>query len=69
MSSHRASAHESRGKTTVTDKFWAVGNKISFTGSPEVGRAIQVAAAETVKRVTLELGGTSPQVGIDPLFG
>jgi acyl-CoA reductase-like NAD-dependent aldehyde dehydrogenase len=37
-------------------------DKISFTGSPEVGRAIQVAAAETFKRVTLELGGKSPQI-------
>ncbi|WP_028932677.1 phenylacetaldehyde dehydrogenase StyD [Pseudonocardia spinosispora] len=37
-------------------------DKISFTGSPEVGRAIQIAAAETFKRVTLELGGKSPQI-------
>ncbi|HEX4246738.1 MAG TPA: aldehyde dehydrogenase family protein [Pseudonocardia sp.] len=37
-------------------------DKISFTGSPEVGRAIQVAAAQTFKRVTLELGGKSPQI-------
>ncbi|CAD5109376.1 aldehyde dehydrogenase family protein [Zestomonas carbonaria] len=31
--------------------------KISFTGSSRVGKLIQVAAAETCKRVTLELGG------------
>jgi betaine-aldehyde dehydrogenase len=37
-------------------------DKISFTGSPEVGRAIQIAAAPTFKRVTLELGGKSPQI-------
>ncbi|MEJ8282226.1 phenylacetaldehyde dehydrogenase StyD [Pseudonocardia spirodelae] len=37
-------------------------DKISFTGSPEVGRTIQVTAAETFKRVTLELGGKSPQI-------
>jgi len=37
-------------------------DKISFTGSPEVGRQIQIAAAQTFKRVTLELGGKSPQV-------
>jgi betaine-aldehyde dehydrogenase len=37
-------------------------DKISFTGSPEVGRAIQIAAAQTFKRATLELGGKSPQI-------
>jgi betaine-aldehyde dehydrogenase len=37
-------------------------DKISFTGSPEVGRLVQVAAAATFKRVTLELGGKSPQI-------
>ncbi len=37
-------------------------DKISFTGSPETGRAIQIAAAQTFKRVTLELGGKSPQI-------
>lgn len=37
-------------------------DKISFTGSPEVGRQIQKAAAETFKRVTLELGGKTPQI-------
>ena len=31
--------------------------KISFTGSTEVGTAVAAQAAETVKRVTLELGG------------
>ncbi len=30
---------------------------VSFTGSTRAGRAISVAAAETIKRVTLELGG------------
>ena len=37
-------------------------DKISFTGSPEVGRQIQISAAQTFKRVTLELGGKTPQV-------
>ncbi|MCR6483661.1 aldehyde dehydrogenase family protein [Amycolatopsis sp. OK19-0408] len=37
-------------------------DKISFTGSPEVGRLIQKSAADTFKRVTLELGGKSPQI-------
>ncbi|TCJ15947.1 aldehyde dehydrogenase [Rubrobacter taiwanensis] len=36
--------------------------KIAFTGSTEVGRGIMAAAAGTVKRVTLELGGKSANV-------
>ncbi len=36
--------------------------KISFTGSTEVGKEIVRAAAGTLKRVTLELGGKSPVV-------
>jgi acyl-CoA reductase-like NAD-dependent aldehyde dehydrogenase len=37
-------------------------DKISFTGSMEVGREIGVQAAREFKRVTLELGGKSPQL-------
>jgi betaine-aldehyde dehydrogenase len=37
-------------------------DKISFTGSPEVGREIQKAAADGFKRVTLELGGKTPHI-------
>lgn len=37
-------------------------DKITFTGSPEAGYAVQMAAAPTFKRVTLELGGKSPQI-------
>ncbi len=37
-------------------------DKISFTGSPEVGREIMRAAADGFKRVALELGGKSPQI-------
>ena len=33
--------------------------KIAFTGSTEVGRSIAAGAAQTIKRVTLELGGKS----------
>jgi betaine-aldehyde dehydrogenase len=33
--------------------------KIAFTGSTEVGRGIAAGAAQTIKRVTLELGGKS----------
>jgi aldehyde dehydrogenase (NAD+) len=36
--------------------------KVSFTGSTTTGRGILVAAAETFKRVTLELGGKGPQI-------
>jgi betaine-aldehyde dehydrogenase len=36
--------------------------KIAFTGSTEVGRLIATAAASTIKRVTLELGGKSPNI-------
>ena len=37
-------------------------NKIAFTGSAAVGKTIVKAAADTVKRVTLELGGKSPNI-------
>ncbi len=36
--------------------------KISFTGSTEVGRGLMKDAADTIKRVTLELGGKSPNI-------
>jgi acyl-CoA reductase-like NAD-dependent aldehyde dehydrogenase len=36
--------------------------KIAFTGSTEVGRAIAAGAAQTIKRVTLELGGKSANI-------
>jgi aldehyde dehydrogenase (NAD+) len=39
--------------------------KISFTGSTMTGRAILAAAAETFKRVTLELGGKGAQLFLD----
>lgn len=37
-------------------------NKITFTGSTIVGKLIQREAANTVKRVSLELGGKSPLI-------
>ncbi|MFQ5852083.1 MAG: aldehyde dehydrogenase family protein [Candidatus Binatia bacterium] len=37
-------------------------NKISFTGETVTGKAIMVKAAETLKRVSLELGGKSPHI-------
>jgi betaine-aldehyde dehydrogenase len=36
--------------------------KIGFTGSTEVGRTVMRGAADTIKRVTLELGGKSANV-------
>ncbi len=37
-------------------------DKIAFTGSTEVGREVMRKAAGTVKRVSLELGGKSPNI-------
>jgi len=37
-------------------------NKVAFTGSAQVGKIIVKEAADTVKRVTLELGGKSPNI-------
>ena len=39
--------------------------KISFTGSTVVGKAIAKGAIDTMKRVTLELGGKSPNIILD----
>jgi aldehyde dehydrogenase (NAD+) len=36
--------------------------KVTFTGSTPVGRSIMRAASETMKRVTLELGGKGPNI-------
>lgn len=35
---------------------------VLFTGSTEIGKIIQSQAASTCKRVTLELGGKSPNI-------
>jgi (Z)-2-((N-methylformamido)methylene)-5-hydroxybutyrolactone dehydrogenase len=40
-------------------------DKVSFTGSPAVGRAIASAAGANLKPVTLELGGKSPNIVFD----
>ena len=40
-------------------------DKIAFTGSTEVGRLIVQAAAGNLKKVTLELGGKSPNIVFD----
>jgi aldehyde dehydrogenase (NAD+) len=47
------------GKTLCTHP--AV-DKIAFTGSTEVGRRIMTMAADTIKKVTLELGGKSANI-------
>ena len=39
--------------------------KISFTGSTEVGRTLMAQSAETIKKVSLELGGNAPFVVFD----
>ncbi|WP_231601516.1 MULTISPECIES: aldehyde dehydrogenase family protein [unclassified Salinibacterium] len=39
-----------------------VPRKVSFTGSTAVGKRVAVAAAEDLKRVTLELGGNDPAI-------
>jgi betaine-aldehyde dehydrogenase len=37
-------------------------DKIAFTGSVEVGKVIMKTAAETLKKISLELGGKSPNI-------
>ena len=39
--------------------------KIGFTGSTEVGKRVMASAAQTIKRVTLELGGSDPVIVCD----
>ncbi|HEX8090083.1 MAG TPA: aldehyde dehydrogenase family protein, partial [Blastocatellia bacterium] len=39
--------------------------KIGFTGSTEVGRRVMASAAGSIKRVTLELGGSDPMIVCD----
>ncbi len=45
-------------------KDWRV-TKITFTGSTEVGKTLMRGAAETVKKVSLELGGNAPFIVMD----
>jgi len=37
-------------------------DKIAFTGSTEVGRKVMMAAAQNLKRVSMELGGKAPNI-------
>lgn len=55
-----------RGETTGAALVAHPGvNKISFTGSTEVGKLIGHAALDDMKRISLELGGKSPVVIMD----
>jgi phenylacetaldehyde dehydrogenase len=42
-------------------------DKVAFTGSGEVGKIINKAATDTLKRVSLELGGKSPVIMLDDM--
>ncbi len=44
-------------------------DKVSFTGSVEVGKQIAAECARMVKRVTLELGGKNPVIVCDGMCG
>lgn len=44
-------------------------DKIAFTGSTEIGKLIARQAADSLKRVTLELGGKSPNIIMGDLKG
>jgi len=50
------------GETTGAALTAAAVDKIAFTGSTEVGRLIMAAASKTLARVSLELGGKSPNI-------
>ncbi|GME68798.1 unnamed protein product [[Candida] boidinii] len=39
--------------------------KVAFTGSTEIGKQVMIDAADSVKKVTLELGGKSPNIVFD----
>jgi aldehyde dehydrogenase len=53
---------ESVGLALVADPLV---RKVNFTGSTETGKTVLRAAADTVKRVSLELGGNDPAIVLD----
>jgi succinate-semialdehyde dehydrogenase/glutarate-semialdehyde dehydrogenase len=55
------SAKEIGGELTANP----IVRKITFTGSTEVGRVLMAQSAETVKKVSLELGGNAPFLVFD----
>lgn len=54
-----AGAGREAGETLATHPLV---RKVSFTGSTEIGKRIMALAAQDIKRVSLELGGKSPNV-------
>ena len=53
------------GRGTVVGQTIAESNDVdivSFTGSTDVGRSIMKAAAGNLKKISLELGGKSPNI-------
>ena len=57
---HRRRPHRRRARRAATDV-----DKIAFTGSTEVGKAIQRQLAGTGKKLTLELGGKAANIVFD----
>ncbi len=56
------------GRSTEIGDVWLKDprvTKITFTGSTEVGKTLMRGAAETVKKVSLELGGNAPFIVMD----
>lgn len=56
------------GRSTEIGDTWLKDSrvtKITFTGSTEVGKFLMKGAAETVKKVSLELGGNAPFIVMD----
>ncbi|WP_318507541.1 NAD-dependent succinate-semialdehyde dehydrogenase [Bacillus sp. T3] len=56
------------GKSGEIGEAWLKDNrvtKITFTGSTEVGKTLMRGAAETVKKISLELGGNAPFIVMD----
>jgi succinate-semialdehyde dehydrogenase/glutarate-semialdehyde dehydrogenase len=39
--------------------------KVTFTGSTEVGRVLMKQSADTIKKVSMELGGNAPLIVFD----
>ncbi|MEH7081635.1 NAD-dependent succinate-semialdehyde dehydrogenase [Neobacillus drentensis] len=56
------------GRSSEIGKVWLKDprvTKITFTGSTEVGKTLMRGAADTVKKVSLELGGNAPFIVMD----
>jgi betaine-aldehyde dehydrogenase len=71
LAKHLAAAGLPPGVVNVVTGYGATGaalvahpgvDKIAFTGSAEVGKVIMRDAAETLKKISLELGGKSPNI-------